>query len=210
MKNLEMSQLSKNSKFISSLNKIILSVVIASTSMYAQENKARLGMSATSSVTGSGFGTIYSPGIFLTTGKSLFEAGLSVQKRKLNVSGARINYEYTVFDGATSPCSEYSNERLELYFFANATYHNSAYLSKAQLRLEKQVNKESSMKFNELKYNAAEMYGGFGLRIKVLNKLKWVNSMGVGGWKTFKGETNLERACTDMGLLFSTKIMYTF
>src|ERR1700741_2776060 len=182
--------------------------IFVSQSGYAQVEKPAFGISASSSITASGFGTLYSPGAFYKRGNKLVEMGMIIQKRKLNLSGIRMSYEYTVFDGAK--CPEYDNERLELYFHVTAMYHNSAYLSNAYLRLEKQVSPESTIKFNSLKYSAAEAYGGFGRRIKMTDKLKWSNYVGVGGWYSFSGEKKTGREYKGPGLFVGTRLTYQF
>ncbi len=169
----------------------------------------KFGISAMSSISGNGFGSEYSPGVFFIKGRKRLETGVMIQKRGLNVSGYRVNYAYTVFDGAI--LKDEGNHNLELFFFLDGIYHNNAKLGISQLRLENQVKKRgSTIKFDELRYKSAEGYTGFGLRIKITDHLKWANAIGIGGWGTLYGEKKLDREYQGFGIMLKTNLTFQF
>lgn len=202
----------KTISFLKRATKLIVCTLLLSKAGLAQLDKEHaFGISASSMVTCSGFGTIYSPGVFYSSGKHLVEAAPLFQKRDAHLSGARLNYEYTVFDGARVANNEYGNENLELFFFGGVNYHCSAILSKAQIRREEMVarHKESAIVFENLKYKALESYAGFGLKRKLSKKIKWSNLIGFGGWQTLKGEKNIDREYAGPGIILKTSLLFT-
>lgn len=194
---------------VNAFSLITMLCVLVSGGASAQKSKPALGVSLTSSLTGIGFGTQYSPGLFLVSGKKRIEAGPVFQKRDMNFTGFRANFSYTVYDGATALYP--GNEKLELFFYNEAIWHNSAKLGKSQMQLEKQVSRnELKVDLAALSYKAVEAYAGFGLRIKLTNQLKWGNAIGVGGWHTISGEKDLEREYNSMSLVFRTNLTWQF
>ena len=203
-------QAPKTLSLIKTTVKLFVFTLLLSKTVLAQSGKEQVfGFSASSTINSSGFGTTYSPGVFYSSGKHLFEVAPVFQKRDFNLSGVRLNFEYTVFDGAKAVQNEYGNENLELFFFTGTNYHHSAILSKAQIRREELVarGKETTIVFEELKYQAVESYAGFGLRRKLSKKIKWSNSIGFGAWYTIKGEKNIDREYSGPGISLKTSLL---
>lgn len=203
-------QAPKTFSLLKNAAKLFIFTLLLSKTALAQSTKDKaLGFSASSIVSSSGFGTLYSPGVFYSSGKHFIEVAPSFQKREFHLSGVRLRYEYTVFDGSKIVKNEYGNENLELFFFGGVRYHHSAILSKAQIRREELVarGKETNIVFEELKYRAVESYVGFGLRRKLSKKIKWSNSIGFGAWHTIKGEKNVDRECTGPGISLKTSLL---
>lgn len=211
MRHFTLFQINKNSVSTIFLFKIIIVLLLISNIGFSQGARIHFGISAASSITGSGFGIQYSPGVFCKFGNKNIEIGAIIQKRNFNASGVRVNYEYTVFDGENLQYGEEGNRNLELFFFSTIIYEHAAKLSSAQIRLERKVSRaESAKEYDKFEFNAIEAYEGFGLRIKLSNRLKWVNSIGVGGWKTFFGERSLDREYNSVGLFLRTSLSYQF
>src|SRR5262249_22817022 len=103
------------------------------------------------------------------------------------IAGGKLTYEYCLFD-ETSNDDIFSHSRCELFVFTNILYNTNAILSNGQIRMEKQVKPESVVDYTSLKFQTVESYTGFGLKIKINERLKWVNAIGIGGWVTINGK----------------------
>ncbi len=177
--------------------------------MHSQNEKTKFGISATTSMSGQGFGAMYTPSLFYKLNDCKIELGLNIQKRKFNISGMQINFEYTLFDES----KEYNNScagDLELFVYSTIKYNCNAYLSKSQINSEKMIVTDSKIPFDDLKFTALEAYIGFGLNVKLTERLKCCNSIGFGGWKTLKGERYLFRDYNGVSIMLTTGLALNF
>ena len=188
---------------------LALSILI-STKMFSQNKKSGFGISTSSSISGAGFGTMYTPGIYYQFNKTKIELGLNIQKRKLNTSGAQINFEYLLFNDEKGCYNDGLMGNIELYSFATIRYNSSAYLSKGQVGREKKINPDNNVRYDNLKLSAIEGYAGFGVKIKLVDNLKWNNSIGFGGWQTLSGGNNLYREQSSVSLTLGSSLSYDF
>jgi hypothetical protein len=158
--------------------------------------------------TGSGFGATYAPGINISTGKHAFDLALNVQERKMNVSGGQLTYAYTIFNGATDKdiCAR---EKWELFLFLNATYNPNSILGNHQIRTENKVATETTVDFTRLRFSSMEGYVGFGANLRITDRFKWTNAIGIGGWNTLKGQRDLYREYSSMSLYLKTGFSFS-
>lgn len=189
---------------------ILALLLCLNNSLLSQGESAKFGISATSSISSDGFGTMYTPGVFYQKNNCKIELGMNVQKRKLNISGMQVNFEYTLFDDSKG-CYEGSLAGdMELFAFSTIKYSSRAYLSTSQIKIEKMIGKDSNILYEDLKYTAVEGYVGLGLKVKLSNKLKFNNSIGLGGWKTLEGENCLYRNYDGVSISLTTGLSYDF
>ena len=178
--------------------------------LLSQSEPAKFGVSANSSISGAGFGTMYTPGLFYQKNDCKIELGMNVQKRKLNVSGMQVNFEYTLFDDSKGCYEESLAGDIELFVFSTIKYNSNAYLSTSVIKKEKMINKDDKIPYENLKYTAIEGYVGVGLKIKLTENLKYNNSIGFGGWTTLKGENGLYRDYDGISICLTTGLSYDF
>jgi hypothetical protein len=138
------------------------------------------------------------------------ELGLNIQKRKLNVSGMQVNFEYTLLDDSKKCYNDGSAGDLELFAFSTVKYSWDAYLSKSQIKIEKMVATDRNIPFDNLKFAAVEAYVGFGLNVRLSKKLKCRNSIGFGGWTSINGERHLYRQYDGISIALSTGLTMDF
>ena len=188
---------------------LVLSLCLNNSSL-SQSEPAKVGISVTSSISGAGFGTMYTPGVFYQKNNCKIELGMNVQKRKLNISGIQSNFEYTLFDDSKDCYGRSLNGGLELFVFLTNKYSSGAYLSTSQIKRERMIGKDGNIPYENLKYTAIEGYVGVGLKIKLSNKLKFNNAIGFGGWKTLKGENGLYRDYNGVSISLTTGLSYDF
>lgn len=188
---------------------VALSLCLSS-SLLSQSETAKFGVSATSSISGAGFGTMYTPGVFLQKNNCKIELGMNIQKRKFNISGMQANFEYTLFDDSKGCYEGDLAGDLELFVFSAIKYSSNAFLSTSQIKREKMINKDSNVPYENLKYMAVEAYVGVGLKVKLTSKLKFNNSIGFGGWKTIRGENRIYRDYNGMSISLTTGLSYNF
>lgn len=96
-----------------------------------------------------------------------------------------------------------------MFLYLNARYNSNLVLGDFQIRVEKKVNPECSTDFSNLKFSTAEMYLGFGVRTKITKKIKWVNSIGIGGYKTLSGAEDIYREGSTICLTLKTGLSIT-
>ena len=164
-------------------------------------SKGNFGLSVSGMICADGYGTQYLPTLYYKKNRSCFFAGSIIQKKKANLSGVQLNYEYTL----VKEDDAYSG-RLELFCFATGLYQNKAILGKQTLHEESVANPEFNENMCEIHFKTMEVYGGFGLRIKLFKNVKWTNSIGGGGYTSFNSPCNLYYATHNFGLILKTGI----
>jgi len=137
---------------------------------------SRLGLRATSEASGNGFGTLYSPGLYIGLGKTAIIAGPSIQKRGGRVTGAQISFERSL-------CVS-MGRRIQLFGFTNFAWHDKAVLGRSVLKLEQQVNPEAATDLARMQFSALEAHGGFGLYAGLGKTIHLFGSIGAGAFQT--------------------------
>jgi hypothetical protein len=163
--------------------------------------KGNFGLSASSMSNADGYGVQYLPAVYYKKNRSSYFIAPIIQKQKINVSGVQLNYEYTFLAEG-----EADAKRLELFCFATGLYQNKALLGKQALSNESMANPEYIGNPSQLHFKSVEAYAGFGLRIKLFKNVKWVNSIGGGGYGSFNFPGNLYYANHNLGLFLKTGI----
>lgn len=209
MKNQKVTIGQKAQQTIKGMYIVALSLLL-NNNVSSQIKNSFYGISASSSLSGIGFGAMYTPGVYYKTDKSKFELGLNFQKRTMKMSGIQTNFEYTLFDDQKGCYNDGLAGDIELFTFLTLRYHANAYLSQGQINREKKITPDSNLPLSDLKFSAIEGYAGFGLKIRVVGHLKWSNSVGFGGWKTVSGENSLYREYNAISLGLNSGLSYDF
>ena len=152
------------------------------TKRYVKPKNNGVGVSLMIQSSANGYGIEYLPGIYLKRGKKTFVLSSMISNRFFNLSGFQFNYEYSVTGKEIRP----EDKNLELHFFTSLAYHHCATLLESNLQIENPANSTNIQKsISEIHVKSAEIYGGFGLKIKLLKFLKWNSCIGFGGYTTF-------------------------
>ena len=162
--------------------------------------KGNFGLAASSMFNADGYGTQFLPAIYYKKNRNTYFIAPIVQKQKANVSGVQLNYEYTL----VTP-DEADTKGIELFCFVTGLYQSNALLGKQTLHNEGVANPEY-LGASQLHFKSAEAYTGFGLRIKLFKNVKWVNSIGAGGYASFNFPQHLYYADHNFGLYLKTGI----
>ncbi len=172
----------------SKLSRIIISIMIkpclvftalTSLPMYAGDGgKLNIGLNLNYTNSNSGLGSDIKPGIGLYKNTNVLMMGINIQKRNLNVAGFWACFEHG-FESATT-------SRAELFVFGSAAHHTSAFLSNRYVRLENYACREGEFNYTEMKLNLVELYGGFGLHIKLTPHLYATTAIGAGMYHTIE------------------------
>jgi len=189
---------------------VLLALVLNSVSMHSQTENNKFGVGLSSTVGGCGFGTIYNPSVHFYHGPFRMELAASIQKRKLNLTGAQFTFEYAIFDGCNRAADKLAMQGFQLFLFSATNYNQGAYLGKSQLRTERRVADDAQIDFDALRYNTIDVTIGFGNRIQLTKKIKWVNSIGFSGWQTLKGERATYREYASFSLKLKSGLTYDF
>lgn len=201
---------SNSIKKIISLAALIFTLSIQSNTAKAQTSRHKFGVGMSTTVGGCGYGTIYNPSAHYYYGPFKMELALSVQKRKFNFTGAQFTFEYSIFDGCNRKADKLCFEGTQVYLFTATNYNQGAYLGKSQIKTERRVADDSQINFEQLRYNSLDVTIGFGNRIQLTKRIKWVNSIGISGWQTLKGETDTYREYSSLSLKLKTGLTYDF
>jgi hypothetical protein len=157
---------------------VILSVLIFSFQLSAQSQLKKrkvLGVRAYSTITGSGHGSFYTPSIYVTSGRSLYSAGLVVANKNTHLCGVQGSYEY-LLNG-----QDYygGRRRTELVAFGAIMYRPACALSENAIALE---DKENIPMLRSERFSTFESYAGVALKIRIIKNLQWANSIGMGAY----------------------------
>jgi hypothetical protein len=186
---------------------LALTLVISIEGAHSQPTRPGLRITFSSCSTGSGFGATYNTGLALKKDRHQFEASIEFQKRELNRSGGQLTYEFSIFDGtrdgemdAPIPC--------EMFLVSNVRYTRNAMLGKGQMQTEMLVANDVQSDLHSLRFSTVEGYLGFGIKVKIIRNIYWVNAIGIGGWMTLEGTKKLYREYQSQSI--SLKTGFTF
>lgn len=203
-------------KAMKHLNKSILIVLVfLFNKQYcsAQNNhlfqKGNFGFAANASVSADRFGGQYSPMFYYKKGRRSIFMGPIIQNKNLNLSGLQLSYDYTLA-GKDVIGSEPYNENLELFCFITSIYHCNATLGKSAVWEEKRAYNGYEGDPAKLRFKSIELYAGGGLKLKLFSNIKWMNSIGFGGYTSFNVPKTLCYENKSVGLLLKSGISFDF
>ena len=184
----------------------ILSTQYSFGQQLASAQNGNFGLAVSGMFNADGYGIQYLPSVYYQKNRGTYFIAPIVQKQKANVSGVQLNYEYTFVaageaDGAKG---------LELFGFATGLFQSNALLGKQAVYNEHMKYPESTEDVSKLRIKSIEAYAGFGLRIKLFKNIKWVNSIGGGGYASFNVPANMYYANHNFGLMLKTGISIGF
>lgn len=160
-----------------SLVKTLFLIALLSVAMSAaQAQNAYVSVQVTRDVTGSGLGGNICPAVSLTKNRQTIAVGPNFQRQHMNFSGFQANYRYSA--------AKSLNEKFELYFSGNITYHDAARMSRGYEDIEKSCNKENTVDFSNLRLKVMETYAGFGVKANQGKHLSAAAGIGMGMFHT--------------------------
>ncbi|MGZ3919744.1 MAG: hypothetical protein ACXVNR_01655 [Bacteroidia bacterium] len=174
-----------------------------------KENNENLGVMTSMIVSAEGYGSRCSPALYYKNKRRTLSAGPVIQNSKSSVTGVQLNYFYTIA-GKDAIGNECYNENLELFGFISASYYYNAALGKRALREEKLANTDYEGDPCQLRFKSLSLYAGVGLKLTIFKNFKWINSMGLGGYKSFQFPPHLYYNECNLGLTIRTGISYDF
>ena len=180
------------------------------------KKESGIGFTINSTITGDGLGTYYSPSFIYHLNRNQFNLGANFQKPELHFSGINLGHEYLLAGKdliKEDTCDvEYSCffDFIELFSFINIAYHSNAKMSKIKAEEETFYNPTMGNEIRNINLKTLEAAVGFGIRINVLDQLKWNNCIGLEVHKNLKPSPNLSMDKQGVGLYLSTSISYYF
>ncbi len=172
----------------SAISILLILTMMYSVKLTSQTSKSPylLGVSVGSHISGNSHGSIFSAGVNLYNGKNIFSLGACVQKRSMQLSGARFNYMRILTgqeDLTLKQDFSLDPSRLQLFFYTNVEYLNNAQLCyNAEKREETLVKnpEEMSSNNNNIKLSTLDLSAGIGLNVKLTKQLVLSNYIGFG------------------------------
>lgn len=168
-----------------------------------------LGFIASSMISGNQYGGQYSPMMYYKKDRRTYAIGPVIQNKSLNLSGMKFNYEYTLV-GLDAPGDEGYYKNLELFCFVAAAYYYKALLGKRAVWEEHMANQSYEGDVSKLRFKSMEIFGGVGLKIKLVKNIKWVNSVGLGRSESFAFPDHLYHDAINIGVILRTGISFDF
>lgn len=204
--NNKFKRLSYNKFFCSFLAAFLTLIFLSNNkTTLAQGRSGEFGIKLSSSFTESGIGVFYGGAVFYTTKRNTFSIGANFQKYKLHNSGIQLGYEFTILDE-----DETSINRVGFFTFINSNYNYNSMFGKSALDMEYRVTPQSAFNLDNAKFNTIETYVGFGLRINIFKKIKWVNAIGIGEYSMINTPKSIYHKMHSAGIFLSTGISYQF
>lgn len=172
-----------------------------------ETKKVITGISISSQVSANGYGGATLPAVYVKYGRRSLFAGPVIQNRNFNMSGAQLYYTYSLTGTQAGSKNPYEPE---LFAYVSGAYNYKALMGNHTLR-EEQLTNPSSVDNHicERTFKSAELFAGFGLRLKV-GRFQWTNAMGLGGYTSFNFPTamNLYYNASNIGLSLRTGILF--
>ena len=198
-----------NSLFIKSVI-IALITIIEFTNANAQINKSNFDVTLSTTTTGNGHGLMFNPGLIFVSKNSSIALEFNFQKRKGNFAGTELTYEYSIYNGSSTSNIYCNGDVFDVFLFLIARYNTNQLLGESQIKVERKVDHEGSYDYENIKMNTAEAYIGFGVRTKIAKHIKWVNSIGFGGYTTLNNTDILYREQSTLCLTLKTGLLLSF
>ncbi len=171
---------------------------------YSLVQKKNIGLAVSGMVGPDGYGILYLPTVYYKKNRNSYFMGPVIQNQKMNVSGAQLNYDYSIVNEG-----EGYYKRLELFCFVKALYQGNALLGKQTLCVENLANAENAKNASQAHFKSIEFYAGFGFKIKLFDNIKWVSSIGTGGYTSFNSPSRFyyaEYSGHHLGIMFNAGI----
>lgn len=182
--------------------------IFINNNIVAQSSSSNFGIEINSSISGSGFGIIYTPGIYYKINQCRLSLGANIHKRDLYTSGMFANFEYKLTSDSKERYRYSEDTKLELFTFVSLRYYNNAVLCKSTINRELEMAPNCNMDLNKMKLTVVEGYTGFGLKLKLIERLKWINSIGVGAYSTISDNKCAFRESNSISLSLNTGLLF--
>jgi hypothetical protein len=169
--------------------------------------KGTFGIFASASISANRYGGQYSPMLYYKKDRGTYYLGPIIQNQKLNVSGMRFNYDFTIA-GKGVEGNEPEDCDMELFCFVTTAYYCNAILGKKAQWEERMENKDNTADPGKFHFQSAEAFAGIGLRTTLFQNIKWVNCIGLGGSTTFNLPDNASFSGNNFGLTMKTGITF--
>lgn len=177
-------------KNVISATALIMAMILgkgALMSQNAQKSPYLLGLSVGSQISGNAHGTIYEAGLGLYNGKNVFSLGACMQKRSMQLCGARFQYTRILtgkedFSGQDHPYAV-EPSKLQLFFYSRAQYLNNAMLTYNDVKKEETIMKnrdEVPSDANRIRLSTIDVSAGVGLNVRLCKQLVWGSYIGFG------------------------------
>lgn len=165
-------------------------MIIFTLPTFAQQRS--VGISLNANYSGSGLGSFYIPSVYFQKNRSIISAGPVLNQNNPQSVGVQTCFDYSLKEQNKLNLKniyayEEYNSRAELFLFATAMYRPACTLDQSSISLEgKPEDKRSeqiySKDLEKSKFNTVEAYMGFGLKIRLCDRIKWANRIGAGGY----------------------------
>lgn len=198
----------KNTKHLQKLLSLIVTALVSiSLFLFSMDSFAQapfVSFQIARDITGSGLGGNVCPSIALTHNKSTLSIGPNFQRKKMNCSGAQVNYRYSI--------AKSYNEKREIYFSGNFTFHTSARMSSCYVDIEKSSRPEATYNYDELRLKVIEGYAGIGFKINPTERFSTGFSTGMGMFNTLNKNYDREmfREKAALVMQFRVVLIYNF
>ncbi|HWY10436.1 MAG TPA: hypothetical protein VN026_03870 [Bacteroidia bacterium] len=153
-----------------------------------KKRKVKFGFGLETYVSGNAHGAFYSARLNVSKGKSVFSLGPCLQKRTLELTGAKLGYSYLIteindrYDEKELKEMKYKQrDILELRILCYVQYLHNASLSYAASRVETITNNNSGINFNQVRLSTVEA----ALCAEIDINIKWLKIRTYMGGTTF-------------------------
>lgn len=204
-------------KSFSGKNRVLLAIFMLISAEYAmsqrgialKENNENFGVMTSLVISADGYGSKCAPALYYKNKRNTWSAGPVIQNCNSSVKGGMLNYFYTLA-GKDAVGNECYNESLELFGFISASYYHNASLGRTALKEEKMANADYEGDACKLRFTSVSLYAGVGLKVTIFKNFKFINSIGLGGYKSFHFPPHLYYNDCSLGLTLRTGISYDF
>jgi hypothetical protein len=169
-----------------------------------------MGLIINTTTTGNGHGLTFNPGVMFSKGNVLLSSEMNFQRMRGNFTGGQLTFEYAIYNGIGKGNQFCDQDMFDVFLFVNTRYNQNQYLGQSQLKTERKIAYDSSIEFDKVRVNTVELYLGFGVRTKITNRLKWNNSIGIGGYKSLNETQELYRENSSICLTLKTGLSVDF
>ena len=160
---------------------LLVSILLVSGFTAVAQNNF-LSVQIGSDLSGDGLGCNVSPSIAFTRNHQTLSIGPNFQRDRMNFSGTKISYRYSV--------AKNENEKLELFFTGHLNFLTNAYMSKSLVEIEEYSNPEVKSEVGEMQFKVLEFYTGIGLKINPIKHLNVALNVGIGPYSTLNKDYN--------------------
>jgi hypothetical protein len=195
----------------------LLTIILFFNSTPVSAQQKHVGLNLSTSCSGSGLGIFYSPSVYFQKNRALFSVGAVINANSPRSIGLQSGFDYSLKEQKKLNLKniysyEEYNSRAEMFLFTTFLYRPDGRFSNSTIAAEAgkapEHNQDRAVVPQEdlrnIRFSTYEGYIGFGLKIRICDRIKWAGRIGGGAYYSPDAPKDMFRTQAGVSLLVRT------